>query len=285
MKKILSLVFVAFTSLATYAQSPGKISYQAVVRNSGNTLVLNQAVGIQISILQGSPTGTATYVETHTPTTNANGLASLEIGSGTVVSGTMSGIDWSAGPYYTKTEIDPTGGTNYTISGTSQILSVPYALHATTATNVTNDQVNDADSDPNNELITGGTLNGTNLEITDAGGTTTVDLSSLQGGSSAPTTTSLGGPISNQILNYDVINVLALNTTMANIYGFGMTIPTGSTILIANESSLTIEIHHQNVGIHQFSNPGGVSYYLDPGAIMQVMYDGTYYRIVSGAHP
>jgi hypothetical protein len=92
--------------------------------------VVNTSVGIKISILQGSASGTAAYVETQTTTTNANGLATLAIGGGTPVTGTFAGINWASGNYFIKTETDPTGGTNYTISGTSQLLSVPYALYA-----------------------------------------------------------------------------------------------------------------------------------------------------------
>ncbi|HZK08330.1 MAG TPA: hypothetical protein VFC92_09025 [Bacteroidales bacterium] len=85
---------------------------------------------MQISILQGSASGTAVYVETQTPTTNANGLASIEIGAGTVQTGDLATIDWANGPYFIKTETDPEGGANYTITGTSELLSVPFALHA-----------------------------------------------------------------------------------------------------------------------------------------------------------
>jgi hypothetical protein len=109
------------------------MSYQAVIRNTGDALVTNTQVGMQISILQGSAGGTAVYIERLFPTTNANGLVSLEIGTGTVVSGDFTTIDWSNGTYFIKTETDPTGGTTYTITGTSQLLSVPYALHAKTA--------------------------------------------------------------------------------------------------------------------------------------------------------
>ncbi len=114
-------------------QVPEKMSYQAVVRNTSNNLVTNQPVGMQISILQGSATGTAVYVETQTPTSNANGLVTLEIGGGTVVSGNMATINWANGPYFIKTETDPTGGSSYTITGTSQLLSTPYALYAKTS--------------------------------------------------------------------------------------------------------------------------------------------------------
>ncbi len=118
------------------AQSPDLLSYQSVIRDGSNQLVTNQNVGIRISILQGSITGVSVYIETHTITTNANGLVSLQIGGGTVVSGSMSGIDWGNGPYFIKTETDPTGGTTYSITGTSQLLSVPYALHSTTASSL-----------------------------------------------------------------------------------------------------------------------------------------------------
>jgi len=117
-------------TLSSFAQAPGKMSYQAVIRDASNALVTNQQVGMQISILQGA---TAVYEEIQTPTSNTNGLVSLEIGAGTIVSGIFSSIDWSAGTYFIKTETDPTRGTNYTITGTSQLLSVPYALYANTS--------------------------------------------------------------------------------------------------------------------------------------------------------
>lgn len=116
-----------------FAQSPDKMSYQAVIRDASSALITSTTVGMQISILQGSVTGTPVYVETHTPASNLNGLVTLEIGSGTVVSGTFATIDWSNGPYFLQTETDLAGGTNYTITGTSQLMSVPYALHSKTA--------------------------------------------------------------------------------------------------------------------------------------------------------
>ena len=135
MKRIITVVAALFMAASLWAQSPEKMSYQAVVRDASNTLVTSQAVGMQISILQGGATGPAVYVETQTPAANSNGLVSLEIGTGSIVSGGFINIDWANGPYYIKTETDPTGGTSYTITGTSQLLSVPYALHAKTATN------------------------------------------------------------------------------------------------------------------------------------------------------
>jgi len=135
MKRIFTILAAISLAVCVFCQVPEKMSYQAVVRNSSNQLVTNHAVGMKISILQGTVTGTAVYVETQTPTTNANGLVTLEIGGGTVISGTFAAINWANGPYFIKTETDPTGGTNYTITGTSQLLSVPYALYAKTAEN------------------------------------------------------------------------------------------------------------------------------------------------------
>ena len=120
---------VCFTQQVN-AQAPQSMSYQSVIRNSSNSLVANTAVGIKISVLQGSSTGNESYVETQTATTNANGLVSLQIGAGTADIGDFSQIDWANGPYFIKTEIDPTGGSNYSITGTQQMASVPYALYA-----------------------------------------------------------------------------------------------------------------------------------------------------------
>jgi len=129
MKTFLTVLAAIVVTAGVWAQSPEKISYQAVIRNSSNQLITNQAVGIRISILQGSVSGTVVYSETFTPATNANGLISVEIGG----AAGFNAINWANGPYFIKTETDPAGGVNYTIVGTSQILSVPYAIHSKTA--------------------------------------------------------------------------------------------------------------------------------------------------------
>jgi hypothetical protein len=136
MKKLFTLLMVISITFSAFAQAPQKMSYQAVIRNASNALVTSHAIGMRVSILQGSATGTAVFVETQTPTTNANGLVTIEIGGGIPVTGTFSGIDWSTGTYFIKTETDPAGGSSYTITGTSQLLSVPYALYSKTTRNV-----------------------------------------------------------------------------------------------------------------------------------------------------
>lgn len=132
-KAVLVLLTCIFSISSLWAQNaPQKISYQAVIRNSDDELIASKKVGMKISILQGSETGTVMYSETQTPTTNANGLVSIEIG-GVYEFNT---INWKNGPYYIKTEIDPANGTNYSITGTSELLSVPYAFHSKTTEKV-----------------------------------------------------------------------------------------------------------------------------------------------------
>ncbi len=137
MKKIYSILAGLLLTASVWAQSPQKMSYQAVIRNSSSALITSTLVGMKISILQGSTIGAVAYSETQSPSTNANGLVSLEIGTGTVVTGTFSSINWATGPYFIKTETDPIGGTNYTISGTNELMSVPYALFSANGTGAT----------------------------------------------------------------------------------------------------------------------------------------------------
>ncbi len=134
MKKTLLVSVILLTTFAAWAQVPQQISYQSVIRDGDNKVIASSTVGIKISLLQGSATGPAVYVETHRKTTNANGLVSLEIGTGTVLSGSFAGINWANGPYLVKSETDPTGGTNYSAPGVFALNSVPYALYAANGT-------------------------------------------------------------------------------------------------------------------------------------------------------
>lgn len=130
MRKLFTVLAAILLTASVFAQSPEKMSYQAVIRNSSDVLVTNTQIGMEINIRQATPAGTIVYTETQTPTTNANGLVSIEIGGGTG----FDTIKWANGPYFieTKTAVVPPL-TTYTITGTSQLLSVPYALYAKTA--------------------------------------------------------------------------------------------------------------------------------------------------------
>jgi hypothetical protein len=130
MKKLYNILVVLLLIGNAWSQSPEKMSFQAVIDK-----INNKQVGMRISILQGSESGTSVYTETQTPTANNKGLVTLEIGTG-ITTDNFADINWGNGPYFIKTETDPKGGTNYTITGTSQLLSVPYALYAKTANGV-----------------------------------------------------------------------------------------------------------------------------------------------------
>jgi hypothetical protein len=136
MKKILFLIGALLLFSLVKAQSPNKISYQAVIRGASNNLIFNSMVSMRFSVLQGSNTGIALYVETQKPSTNDNGLISVIIGNGVPGTGDLSAIDWSKGPFFLKVETNPLGGNNYTVTGTTQLMSVPYALYSGQADNV-----------------------------------------------------------------------------------------------------------------------------------------------------
>ncbi len=131
MKKLTVFIIGIFLIIAsTFAQSPKSFKYQAVVRDNSGTLLANHIVNFRISLLKGGSTGTAVYVETQKDTTNQFGLANLKIGSGTLVSGNFANINWGGDTYFVKIELDPNGNTAFTFMGTSQLLSVPYALYS-----------------------------------------------------------------------------------------------------------------------------------------------------------
>ena len=130
MKTLYSIIFLTLVSILGYSQAPEAFNYQAVMRNASGDILTNAQIAVQISILQDSESGTAAYVERFNPTTNDYGLIALKLGKGTVQSGTFNTIDWGAHAHYIKIEVDPNNGTDFTSMGTTQLLSVPYALYA-----------------------------------------------------------------------------------------------------------------------------------------------------------
>jgi trimeric autotransporter adhesin len=130
--KHLTLVILAFSMLMhnSYSQAPQFIKYQAIARNSVGQIIQNQVVSLKINIYQGSLNGSLVYSETQIDTVKLFGLITISIGAGNPLAGMFSAIDWASGPYFLETAMDPSGGTNYTVVGKSQLLSVPYALFA-----------------------------------------------------------------------------------------------------------------------------------------------------------
>ncbi len=128
------LVLVLLSLCTAYAQAPQRINYQAVVRDAMGAVSANAQVSVRFSIHDGSPGGTIVYQEVHSVTTNQFGLMTVAIGSGQT-GGSLSQVAWGSGDKYLETDVDPAGGSNYIIMGTSQLMSVPYALFAGSAIN------------------------------------------------------------------------------------------------------------------------------------------------------
>ncbi len=210
MKKILLFLIYGVLSVhMIFAQVPNSFRYQAVVRDASGQLIANKMISLRLSILAGSAVGEAVYAEVFQYATNEFGIVSLNVGSGSTITGNFSQIDWSSNTYYLQVDIDIDGGENYQFMGTSQILAVPYALQALNVVNKDDadadpsnelqtlsksgntvtlsnnggsfvDEVNDADSDPGNE-IQDLSLNNNILVITNNPNATPINLSAYQG--------------------------------------------------------------------------------------------------------
>ena len=124
---IFAMIFIAVNALA---QTPQAFKYQAVARDNAGNILANQNVSFKISILKGSATNFAVYVETFDTVTNQFGLVNIEIGNGNVVYGVFANINWRDGLYFIQTEMDEAGGTNYKMMGATQLLPVPYSLYS-----------------------------------------------------------------------------------------------------------------------------------------------------------
>jgi hypothetical protein len=130
MKKMLLVGMLLIASvLSSFSQGLG-FNYQAMIRNAEGEAILNQEVVMRIGIVQGSVGGTVLYTETHTIESNAYGLVNLVVGTGDIVSGVFADIDWSAGPFFLKVELDAEANNNFVTLGTTQLLSVPFANYA-----------------------------------------------------------------------------------------------------------------------------------------------------------
>jgi uncharacterized protein (TIGR02145 family) len=127
--KLLLKLFIFYSLVSkSLAQAPQGIPYQAIARNASGVAIANTAVKVRFSIRDSIATGAIKYQETHSPTTSALGLFSVNVGMGTVVSGTFSGINWGKNAKFLQVELNTTGGTTFTDLGTTQMMSVPYAL-------------------------------------------------------------------------------------------------------------------------------------------------------------
>ena len=149
MKRLILIVtIIALNIGALRAQSPDMFNYQAVARNDQGEIIANQNVGIKISVRQGSPNGTIVYAEEHNASTNNNGLVNMMVGNGAALSGSFTNIVWGEGTYFIEVAMDETGGTNYSVMGTTQLVSVPYAKYADSSGNAFTGNYNDLNNTP-----------------------------------------------------------------------------------------------------------------------------------------
>lgn len=168
MKKItLSFVALAAAAVMANAQAPAKFNYQGIARSASGAPLATRSLGMRISIHENSVTGPVVYQETQNATTNAFGLYNVIIGAGTPVTGTLGGVSWTSGDKFIQIEVDAAGGTAYADLGTSQLLSVPYAMNAASAPATLTLTGNTLSAGGNTvTLPTGGSVSGTTNYVT-----------------------------------------------------------------------------------------------------------------------
>ncbi len=205
---ILSIATILAFAIATFAQAPQSFKYQAVARDASQQIIKNQVIGLRFSLIEGSTMGNSVYSEVHYPTTSDLGVFSLEVGKGIIQGGAMTNADWGNMNYFLRVELDPQGGNNFQMMGISQLLSVPYALHAATVADK-----DDADADPTNEMQNISFNSASNILTLSNGGQ--VDLSSLAGGSG-------GTDDQNLTLNGTILSIEDGNSINLNVLQDGV---------------------------------------------------------------
>jgi hypothetical protein len=162
MKKLIFILSFFMVGFNVYPQIPYAFNYQAVIRDNLGNILPNQSVSIQLSLLAGAPDGTVIFRENHSKSTDQFGLVDLIVGRGTTILGSLDEINWNENTFYLQVAVDIAGGINFIVIGTSQLLSVPYALYARTADSIT---VSWSENDPvfNASVASGITANDTSL--------------------------------------------------------------------------------------------------------------------------
>ncbi len=174
MKNVIKVLLLVLSS-NVFAQvaPPQAFSYSGVARDAQNLPIANQTIGIQFGILKTSPTGTVVYQENHFTNTDPSGLFTLDVGTGAVQQGVFADIEWGSDNFYLRVGLDASGNTNFQVVGTTQLLSVPYALYAKNS----GSNLHDNDTSATNEIQTL-SLNGNTLSLSNGGGSVTLPSSS-----------------------------------------------------------------------------------------------------------
>ena len=249
---ILRIIVLLILPILGISQAPTKINFQSVLRNTNGEVVSNSAVSLKISILSGTITGTAVYIETHAKTTDAGGLMSLQIGGGTVLSGVFGDINWGSSAHFIKLEADFSGGNSYVLLGTQELMSVPYALYASkTDTSVLNltsrfstklsgtDTVSlsariNAKAPINNPTFTG-TVGGINKTMVDLGNVDNTSDAGKPISTATQTALDLKAPINNPTFTGTVGGI---SKTMVGLGNVDNTSDAGKSISTATQTAL-----------------------------------------------
>jgi hypothetical protein len=170
MKRSFLFFIFSIVLIPIFSQSPQSFKYQTVCRDQNGALLVNQLVSFKMSIVQDTPSGNVVYLETHQVATNDFGVVNIAIGNGSVVQGNFSSIDWANHSFFVKVDYDRYGQNNYQFMGTSELLSVPFALYANKAKESTK-SLNDQDTSSTNEIQTL-SLNGNQLQISNGNSVT-----------------------------------------------------------------------------------------------------------------
>lgn len=256
MKKLILSFITLLTTLGVMAQAPNMFKYQAVARNNAGDLIANQTVSFEISILQNSSGGSPVYTETHVATTNQHGLVSLNVGGGAVTFGTFNTIDWGGALYFIQVKMDPLGGSAYVLMGSSQLLSVPYALNAEVASSIDWSDVSNVPADLADGDDTGGAgvadwstltsipagfADGTDNDVI-AGLTCSINQIALFNGTNWVCTTyyPTTGQTSASVFGTAQVVALISSTTYALIPGLTQTItvPANSRVIISTDGGV-----------------------------------------------
>lgn len=208
--KTLTLTTFFFLALFSYALSqPAGFTYQSIVRTAQGQPLTDQDITMRLTVREGSAQGTAVYQEVHNAQSNGFGLVNLVVGDGTS-SDDLTDVSWGSSSHYLQVEVDPEGGSSYTDMGTSQLLSVPYARHAETASNV-----DDADADPTNELQNL-SLSGNSLSISNGNSVTLPEVPDFEEDAVAKAWVNF--PIfGTPNLNFDAYNITNTSVTTTGV--------------------------------------------------------------------
>ncbi|MDP4263893.1 MAG: hypothetical protein Q8941_15305 [Bacteroidota bacterium] len=212
MKKIALTILTLSFIICVSAQTPQAMNYQAIARNSLGQIVPSQNIGVRFTITDATG-NTVYYQETQSTTTNNFGLFTLAIGKGTAVSGAIAPIDWSTGgDKYLKVEIAPQGGSNYTIQGTTQLISVPYALYSEKTKLIGGNAI----TITNGNTINANYIAGPGINIT---GNTISSSAWLLNGNAGTTASNFLGTTDNQPINFRTNNISRLSIGESTIIG------------------------------------------------------------------